>query len=362
LKNVAINELTPIMVFIGANSSGKTNILDALYFLRDITQRGVVQAVFNWEGADKIHPSGVALTEAIEIEMTYAPKEQSPLTWNTSFEFEQAQMPFLFTQSLRQGNDFIIKNPPVSVPTTDGRDIRGVEGREQKDSNAHTVGMFNTYIANRWQMLDENFMPPLRVSSRELVNLYDMDRCADNLIHILDFMRKTRKDVYDRFQDDFTWLLGHVESLTTERNEAEARLSLRERGLAVQEAPTISAGTARVAAMLAAYYVLDMRQAELPGLVVIEEPDTALNPGILGRFVELLRTYTTGDHPRQFILTTHNPRFLDYFEPEEVRVVSRGEDGFTRVERIPDHIRRVWLDDHTLGEVWMTRSLGGLPE
>jgi predicted ATPase len=100
----------------------------------------------------------------------------------------------------------------------------------------------------------------------------------------------------------------------------------------------------------------------MPGLVVIEEPDTALNPGILHNFVEQLRIYTEGDAPRQFILTTHNPRFLDYFRPEEVRVVSRDENGYTTVSHIPDHISEVWLEDHTLGEVWMTRSLGGLPE
>jgi predicted ATPase len=361
LKDVTIDDLTPITVFIGANSSGKTNILDALYFLRHITQRGVVQAVFNWGGADKIHTSGVALTEAIELEMTYIPKEQSSLTWNISFEFEQAQMPFLFTQSLRHGNDLIIKNSPVSLPTTEGRDIQGIAAGEQHDSSAHAAEMINTYIAKRWQMLDENFMPPLRISSRETGDLYDMNRCADNLIHILDFMRKTKKDVYDRFQDDFTWLFGHVESLTTERNEAEARLSLRERGLAVQEAPTISAGTARVAAMLAAYYVLDIRQAELPGLLVIEEPDAALNPGILRNFVEQLREFTTGEHPRQIILTTHNPTFLNYFQPEEVRVVERDEEGYTHVKRVPEFIKDIWLDEHGLGEVWTTNSFGGLP-
>jgi predicted ATPase len=61
-----------------------------------------------------------------------------------------------------------------------------------------------------------------------------------------------------------------------------------------KEAPTISAGTARLLAMLTAYYALDVRlaQIQMPGLVVIEEPDTALNPWLLRNFVEQLRNYT----------------------------------------------------------------------
>ena len=106
-----------------------------------------------------------------------------------------------------------------------------------------------------------------------------------------------------------------------------------------------------------------MRLPKLPGLVVIEEPDTALNPGLLQKFVSLLRDYTERENsPQQFILTTHNPAFLNYFEPEEVRVVERDEQGYTHVHRIPDHIKNIWLDEYALGEVWTTNSFGGLPE
>jgi hypothetical protein len=61
-------------------------------------------------------------------------------------------------------------------------------------------------------------------------------------------------------------------------------------------------------------------------------------------------------------LTTHNPTLLDYFKPEEVRVVERDEQGYTRVNKVPDYMKDIWLDKHGLGEVWLTRSLGGVPE
>ncbi|MCX6049787.1 MAG: AAA family ATPase [Chloroflexi bacterium] len=210
-------------------------------------------------------------------------------------------------------------------------------------------------------MLDENFMPPLSIAPRTAGGVYVIDRCADNLLIMLDFMHKTQPKLYDQLQTDLSWLLGHVDRIFTERTDQETRLVLTEKGFDGREAPTVSAGTARVLAMLTAFYALDMRYATLPGLVVIEEPDTALNPGLLRNFVEQLRYYVDGEHPRQVMLTTHNPAFLDYFKPEEVRVVMRNEDGDTTVNQIPEHVRKIWLDEYGLGEVWRTNSFGGLP-
>jgi predicted ATPase len=98
---------------------------------------------------------------------------------------------------------------------------------------------------------------------------------------------------------------------------------------------------------------------------VIEEPDMAVHPALLKRLVELFREYVSREgYPRQIMVTTHNPQFLNWFEPEEVRVVERDEHGDTSVHEIPTYIKGIWLDsgEYGLGDVWMTRSLGGVPE
>jgi predicted ATPase len=98
---------------------------------------------------------------------------------------------------------------------------------------------------------------------------------------------------------------------------------------------------------------------------VIEEPDTAVHPLLLKRLVELFRNYTEGEHPRQFILTTHNPMLLNLFKPEEVRIVERNERGETTVSGVPMDIANIWLETdgaYNLGNLWTTRLLGGVPE
>jgi predicted ATPase len=209
-------------------------------------------------------------------------------------------------------------------------------------------------------------------------DLYIVEENGRNIVYILDFMQSQFPELYQKLEEDVYWLLNYVERLETKHSERELSLVLRERAHGGLEAPSISAGTARLIAILTAFYALDMettpipssngRQFEqwnipinqMPGLVVIEEPDTALNPGLLRNFVEQLRYFVTGEYPRQVILTTHNPALLDHFEPEEVRVVERDEQGDTHVNKLPEGIRKRWLDQYGLGEVWQTNAFGGM--
>ena len=116
--------------------------------------------------------------------------------------------------------------------------------------------------------------------------------------------------------------------------------------------------------MLTTVYALDMRKADEPGLIVVEEPETSLNPSLLKNFVEMLHGYAK-DKKRQFILTTHNPAFLNHFKPEKVRIVSRDESGNTVVNPIPGYVNDIWLkenDDYQLGDIWLTNAFGGIVE
>jgi predicted ATPase len=226
-------------------------------------------------------------------------------------------------------------------------------------------GQMYSFVSKRWQILRENFMPPTSVPTDEYHDPYSIERSGRNVPTMLDFMQKTNRAVYDELQSDMRWLLNHVDNLEVETNERETRYDIVEKVLQGQKGPTTSTGTARILAMLTAYYALDLRNAEFPGLLVIEEPDTAVHPALLKRLVELFREYVNREgYPRQIMVTTHNPQFLNWFEPEEVRVVERDEDGDTSVHEIPTYIKEIWLDsgEYGLGDVWMTRSLGGVPE
>lgn len=350
LRNVTISDLTPITVFVGANSSGKTNILDGLHFLKRSNVSPEV-AVFLWQGLEKIKTLDVSIQGDVELGFTFDWNGSSALSDQIILNTNKYQQFFGEHGKMFPGP---VPNQMDWVNESDDKLINRME---------EVAKYARHYKRDRWQLLREDMTPPLTLdSNNDFDDPFLMDARARNLPMMLDFMKQQQPTVYAELQADLRWLLSHVEKLDTRRDERETRIVLHEKMLGGTEAPSISGGTARVLAMLTAYYALDMRSPELPGLVVIEEPDTAIHPLLLENFVELLRGYTTDpEHPRQFIMTTHNPQLLNYLKPKEVRIVERDQQGITTVHRTSDEIAQIWLDKYGLGEAWMTRSLGGVP-
>ncbi|MCB9451403.1 MAG: AAA family ATPase [Anaerolineaceae bacterium] len=367
-------DFTPITVFIGANASGKTNILDAIRFRRDsLLQRGLVSVVKEW-GYWRIQTDALKNNEPVELEYTYrvgiSPK---PIREILTLSFDKRDTPFQVRNRLYEGEK-CLRDESEELPIRDVvGPVRWFTGDEQTALHSSRALLEHIYplILKRWQILGDNFAPPLRLSDREGGSVFVLEPDARNMLRILEFMRQFYPDLYKALQTDLNWILDFIESVDVWQQDEETRLLVREK---TRTAPTISMGTSRLLAMLTAFYALEMPQSksdmrlndistpDMPGLVVIEEPDAALNPLLLKRLVEQIRNYVEGDHPRQVIMTTHNPLFLNYFKPEEVRVVERDENGFTTVRNIPDHILDIWLDEYGLGDVWLTRSLGGVPE
>jgi predicted ATPase len=376
LRDVEINDLTPITVFIGPNSSGKTNILDALRFRRDSLQKGLVNVVREL-GYRKIQTNAFENNQDVELIFTHKLHlSNQPITEEMILQFDKRDMPFKFGRRLYEGDSLLLDDPLRELPVRDDLIETRIIGSGYQKASRFLTELYEL-IMKRWQILGDNFAPHLNLPRNEGGDVYLIEPDARNTLLILNFMQQVRPDLYNQLQEDLHSILNHVTGMEIwlPSQNRELELLIRE-GEGQKRAPTVSMGTMRLIAMLTAIYALDMSQEmpasfaaqpkvltpDMPGLVVIEEPDTALNPQLLNRFVGQLRNYVEGEHPRQFILTTHNPALLNYFEPEEVRVVERNEQGYTTVNRIPEHVREIWLDEYGLGEVWTTNSFGGLAE
>lgn len=372
IKDATI-DFTPITVLIGANSAGKTNVVDALRFWRDSLKNGLVATVSELDYTRILtNPVNLGASEPVELGFAFQLRGYgTPIIQELKLYFDERTLPFHSARVMFEGDKKLYEQEPEEHPP---RKVHGTaytsDSIESRKRGQAFDEILEPQVKGRWQLLGQHFVPPLRLA-RTGGDPYVIEYDARNTLVMLDFLQQVEPELFGKLRDDLRWMLGHVTNIRVEhQSNADVELRLTEGEF---RAWTVSAGTQRIIAMLAAIYALDLPQVNpndrdnpllpsAPGLVVIEEPDTALNPGILQKFVEQIRTYVDGEYPRQFIFTTHNPRFLDYFQPEEVRVVERDEHGLTTVKHIPEHIRETWLNEYTLGEVWMTRSLGGLPE
>jgi predicted ATPase len=105
-----------------------------------------------------------------------------------------------------------------------------------------------------------------------------------------------------------------------------------------------------------AYLLLTMGPSS-QSILMIEEPETGIHPGLLEKLFQQLRDLSeakTSGSPIQVILTTHSPLLLNLVRPEEIRVVSRGKDGTTQITpftNAPDLGRL--LEFQGPGELWV---------
>ena len=106
-----------------------------------------------------------------------------------------------------------------------------------------------------------------------------------------------------------------------------------------------------------------------PRLCAVDNADHGLNPRSARSLMEhLCRWYLEAEEPRQILLTTHNPLVLDGLPLQDDRVrlftVSRTNSGRTSVRRVvvDDGMLEKADQGWTLSRLWVMGHLGGVPD
>src|SRR5262249_11698753 len=135
LRDVTIENLTPITVFVGANSSGKSNILDALHFVRYAENAGVAEAAFVWRAKEKARTIGVQIGSPIELKLNYA-----------------------FADAATVAHTLTISFPPDSPLQVAEHYVPDDSLSDEK--KGEVVFHAASFVKDRWQLLREGFSPP----------------------------------------------------------------------------------------------------------------------------------------------------------------------------------------------------------
>ena len=106
-----------------------------------------------------------------------------------------------------------------------------------------------------------------------------------------------------------------------------------------------------------------------PALCAIDNVDHGLNPRLARALMDhLCHWYVESPRPRQILLTTHNPLVLDGLPLQDDRVrlftVSRTNSGRTSVRRVvvDEHLRKKAERGWSLSRLWVMGHLGGVPD
>ena len=117
----------------------------------------------------------------------------------------------------------------------------------------------------------------------------------------------------------------------------------------------MSDGTLKVFA-----YLLLLEDPSPPPFICIEEPENGLSHKLLETLAAEFRTHATGQKGgSQIFITTHQPYFVDALNPDEVWILDKADDGFSRIRRASQDplIQNMVAEGLPLGGLWYSDYL-----
>ncbi len=393
-----IAELTPLTAVIGKNGVGKSTLFDAFGFLSDCLRLGVEEACdANGRGGfDRIRSQGQ--TGAISFEIYYKEDRLSrPITYEVSFDVDRFGRPYVASERLRQRRSGQKTGWPFSfLYLTAGKGLAwvgesdGIQIDENRsftvedllnESNAESgdtepvemddfrrlgiatlgtlrqhprISAFRRFIEG-WHL--SYFTPdaarglPMAGPQRHL-NVH-----GDNLGNVVQYMEREHprrfRDVLSRISQK----IPGISNIDTKKTD-DGRLLLRFNDRSFIDpffAHQMSDGTLKVFA-----YLLLLEDADPPPFLCIEEPENGLYHKLLEVLAAEFRSHARGKgKSSQVFLTTHQPYLVDALTPEEVWVMEKGNDGFSKIRRASDNqlVKNLVDQNIPLGSLWYSDYL-----
>jgi predicted ATPase len=179
---------------------------------------------------------------------------------------------------------------------------------------------------------------------------------AGNLAAILLRLRESKLACYERIVSTIRQVAPFFRDFILEPERAEGRLRLRWQQAGadtVFPADALSDGTLRFICLAAL-----LGQPELPGLVILDEPELGLHSFAIVQLAEMLRA---ASRESQVLIATQSVTLMNQFELDDLIVVERREGASVFERPDPEQLNK-WLADYSLGELWEKNILGGRPQ
>jgi predicted ATPase len=318
--------LGPFNLIIGANGSGKTTLVQALLRLRTLARA---------PGPPPANPGAAAAPR----------RSDSP---EIVFHFTPPNDEIEVRLSCRSG---------MVCNLLEARHPDTADARQRWDALRARLGGIRAYLLDHYAMGE----PVARTESGELASN------GHNLAAVLAALRAEQPAVFARLEAEFRRALPDYAAIET-RDAGQGNLELGVRladGGELVTADNVSQGALYTLAILTLSF-----SPRPPPVLCLEEADRGVHPRLLREirdaFYRLSYPASFGESraPVQIVATTHSPFLLDQFRdhPEEI-IIAHKQGRSATFERLSDRpdVKEI-LAEGSLGDIWYSGILGGVPE
>jgi predicted ATPase len=347
LRSIDVS-LRQLNVLVGANGSGKSNIVQVFDFLGYLVRAELQKGVRRSGGAGTLLHHGRKVTSEIAVSLSFGanryeahlgPSDDDNLYF-TSEEVDYHNSRYLKAFELTLGSGHAESKLQTEARSHPGGAADWALGtmRSWRVYHFHDTSS-GALVKQRGPVSDDKFLRP----------------DASNLAAFLFRLTQTDESSYRRivqavrsvapFFDDF--------DLVPDRSSSDViQLEWRHRDTDTYfNAHALSDGTLRFICLATL-----LLQPEPPSLIVIDEPELGLHPFAIAQLCDLLRSCG-----QQVLISTQSVSLLNQLEDLEDVIIVEQVGSESQVQRLAVTAVETWLEEYSLGELWEKNLIGGRP-
>ena len=394
LRDKSAGSLTPMTAVIGKNGSGKSTLLDAFGFLSDCLKFGVEEACDKRNGFGRIVSQGV--NEPIVFQIYYREEPDAhQILYSVSFSLDKQSRPYVKHEglwqvrksqdddkiytflALKEGRGYVWKGDEGDILASSelyrimlGESPDDLEQVELADDvrklgiatfgalKQHPrISAFRQFIEG-WHL--SYFTPDAARNLPVSGPQKHLNAHGDNIGNVVQFMEREHPKQFEKILADIAGKIPGIDKISTERMpNGQLLLKFNDKGFVDPFlAQQMSDGTLKIFS-----YLLLLSDPTPPPFICIEEPENGLYHKLLETLAGQFREYADNEKSKsQIFITTHQPYFIDALNPEEVWILEKGEDGFSKIHRASENqtVKGLVAEGLPLGGLWYSDYLEGV--
>ena len=346
LADVKLDNMPNPMVLLGANGSGKSNVLRFFEMLKEILHGRLERFVLRQGGADDQLLGGQRQTRQIDTVV--------------SLHTDLAVVKLLFTLTAGSGDRLVIPSEMFHFIPHRGGPFLSVAQMSYTESSLDDLDDWAEPATNflrdcsQYQFHDTSSDAPIQ-RRWDVEDNHRLLAHGGNLAPILLQLREMDFPRYRLIRTHLRRVIPEFDDFEIQTDYGKTLLRWRPQNTNKTMSPHLTSdGTLRCFCLVT---LLNLPDEMLPRIILLDEPELGLHPFAISLVSHMVKSLA---QRRQVIVATQSPHFVDAFNLDEI-VVLNMRNGRTEAKRLSEDEFGHWLEEYTTGELWRKNVLGGYP-
>lgn len=336
-------QLADLNVVIGANGSGKSNLIGVFRLLERVLSHNL--QVYVGSEPDRLLHHGRKKTSALSLDFAFDKNSYG-------FKLKAAQDSMIFEYERVDYSGYWSYGEPIAAGHKESKLEEAAKSYHNKIPQYVFPKVRNLVVYHFHDTSDTS--PAKQTCDVSDNRAFRPD--AANLPSYLYWLQEKHPVQFRHIEEHIRLVapfFDRFELAPSRLNDKKVKLEWRQKGSdAYFDAYSLSDGTIRFICLATL-----LLQPKPPALILLDEPELGLHPFAIRILAEMIEA---ASKRVQVILATQSVTLLNNFEPKDV-IVAENDGLKTSFNRLDEEKLKQWLDEFSIGELWEKNVLGGRP-